>query len=338
LPDNVGVAHRIHRLERKTVSASLLTRVLRAAVAGTALAMAACKGDAGTGPANEFPYDIVVERRDGATGAPDLYVVDINAGTERRLFVTTSVRGMQPSGSPDGTRVAFVRVDAEFTNEIFIVNRDGTGLTNVSNNPQADIMPAWSPAGGRIAFVTDRAGIQDIFVINTDGTAARRITPPDPSPAVTSEWWPAWSPSSFPGGQLLAYSSTIDGTADIWTTTVDVTPAPPPIKRTGGPDADTHPTWSPDGTRIAFERTDVNTGDADIVILTVGTGNLLTIRLPGQQLSPAWSPDGSLIAFSSNHEGDADLEIYTMNANGTDVRRRTTNGTFDLRPTWLLRP
>jgi Tol biopolymer transport system component len=322
----------------KTVSARLATHLLRAAVAGAAaFAIAACKGESGTGPGAEFPYDLVVERRDGPSGPPDLYILNLGTGEATRLLTAPSVGGMHPSGSPDGTRVAFVRTDAEFSSEIFIVNRTGDGLTNVSNSAAADIMPAWSPAGGRIAFVTDRAGIQDVFVVNTDGTGLRRITPVDPAPAVTTEWWPAWSPGNYPGGQVIAYSSTLDGTADIWTMKVDVTPAAP-TKLTSGPDADTHPTFSPNGTRIAFERHDVNTGEGDIVILTIGTAALQTVRLPGQQLTPAWSPDGSLIAFASNHEGDADLEIYTMNADGTGITRRTTNGLFDLRPAWLLKP
>jgi TolB protein len=319
------------------VSEGLPNRVLRAVAAGVAIALtAACKGEPSTGPANGFPYDIVLERRDRPNGTPDLYVLNLATGEATRLLTAPGIGGMHPSGSPDGERVAFVRMDNQFTSEIFIVNRDGTGLTNVSNHAQVDVMPAWSPAGGRIAFVTDRAGFQDVFVINTDGTGLRRITLVDPAPAVTTEWWPTWSPSNFPGGQVIAYSSTIDGTPDIWTTTVDATPTTH-SRLTGTLDADTHPTWSPDGTRLAFERHDVNTGDVDIVILTVSTFAIQTLRLPGQQLTPAWSPDGSLIAFASNHEGDADLEIYTMNADGGDVRRRTTNGTFDLRPTWLLK-
>jgi TolB protein len=240
---------------------------------------------------------------------------------------------MHPSASLDGSRIAFARADAEFNNEIYLVDPDGTGLTNISNHADDDLMPAISPAGSRVAFVTDRDGFQDIFVVNTDGTGLRRITFADPSPAVTTEWWPAWSPN----GQLLAYSSTIDGTADIWTTTVDAATVVR-TRITGTLDTDIHPTWSPEGTHIAFERRDANTGESDIVILTLSTGALQRIELPGSQVNPAWSPDGSLIVFSSNHDDPAaDLEIYTMGRDGIDIVRRTDNGFHDLRPTWLLR-
>jgi Tol biopolymer transport system component len=243
---------------------------------------------------------------------------------------------MHPSASPGGSMIAFARTDAEFDLEIFTIGRDATGtftgLTNVSNHAEADVMPSWAPSGQRIAFVTDRAGFQDIFVVNANGTNLRRITDVDPAPAVTTEWWPAWSFD----GLRIAYSSTIDGTADIWTTTVDATPV---IRQrlTGTIDSDVHPTWSPDDERIAFQRIDANTGEANIVILTLDSQALQVIDMPGQQLWPAWSPEGDLIAFSSNHEGP-DFEIYTMSVDGSNVVRRTENGANDLRPTWLRRP
>jgi Tol biopolymer transport system component len=306
---------------------------IRATIAVAALGVVSCQGEGATDPDDDFAYDIVVEQRSGTAGPPDLLVLDLATGDTRRLF-TTSIGGMHPSGSLDGTRVAFVRADAEFNNEIFLVDEDGSGLLNISNHADEDVMPAISPAGSRVAFVTDRAGFQDIFVVNTDGTGLRRITPADPSPAVTTEWWPAWSPNS----QFLAYSSTIDGTADIWTTTVDA-PTVTRTRLTGTLDTDLHPTWSEDGARIAFERRDANTGEIDIVVLTLTGGALQTIRLPGQQISPAWSPDGSLIAFASNHEETAaDFEIYTMSPDGTNIVRRTDNGLNDFRPTWLAKP
>ena len=297
------------------------------------LTLVACRGESPTDPGDTFAYDVLVERREQLTGPADIFVLDLATGEATRLLAS-NVRGMHPSASLDGTRIAFVRNDVEFVNEVFIASRDGTGLTNVSNHAASDIMAAISPPGGRVAFVTDRAGFQDIFVVNSDGTGLRRITDVDPAGGVTTEWWPAWSHD----GQRLAYSSTIDGTPDIWTTTVDG----PPFSRarvTGTPDTDLHPTWSPEGTHIAFERRNATTGEVDIVILTLSSGTTQTISLPGQQLTPAWSPDGTLIAFASNHENvGADLEIYTMARNGTNIVRRTDNGQHDLRPAWLLKP
>jgi Tol biopolymer transport system component len=312
------------------------TRTLRGALlAAPAFILAACEGET-TEPVRPYPYDIVFERRDGQSGPPDLYRLDLETGDAIRVFTTGSVGGMHPSARPGGSQIAFVRSDAEFNSEVFIVNRDGTGLVNITSSSAVDEMPAWAPNGQRIAFVTDREGsFRDIFVVNVNGTELRRLTPADPFPAVTSELWPAWSPD----GRLLAYSSTIDGTPDIWTITVDETPVQR-VRLTGTTDIDDHPTWSPVDAlpaRIAFHRIDVNTGDADIVILNLTSGALQTISMPGQQLWPSWSPEGDLIAFSSNHETE-DFEIYTMRPDGSEVVRRTDSALNDLRPAWLIRP
>jgi Tol biopolymer transport system component len=294
--------------------------------------LAACSGESPTEPGEPYPYDIVFERREGTGGSPDLYYLDLQRGEATRLLVA-GLAGMHPSGSPVASRVAYVRMDDEFNSEVFTASYPGgTGATNVSNHAERDEMPAWSANGQRLAFVTDRAGFQDIFVMNANGTDVRRVTPEDPFPAVTTEWWPAWSPD----GTRIAYSSTIDGTADIWTTTVDATPFVRE-RLTGTGDADFHPTWSPDGDRIAFHRIDQNTGEADIMVLDLNTHTARRISLPGQQLWPAWSPEGDLIAFSSDHEG-TNFEIYTMTPDGADVVRRTENALNDLRPTWVIRP
>jgi TolB protein len=320
------------------VHAASTTRTLRGALlaAAPALVLAACEGET-TEPVIPYPYDIVFERRDGQSGPPDLYRLDLETGDAIRVFTSGSVGGMHPSARPGGSQIAFVRTDAEFNSEVFIVNRDGTGLVNITSSSAVDEMPTWAPNGQRIAFVTDREGsFRDIFVVNVNGTNVRRLTPVDPFPAVTSELWPAWSPD----GRWIAYSSTIDGTSDIWRITVDETPFTRE-RLTGTADLDEHPTWSPDldpaRARIAFHRIDVNTGEADIVILNLSTRAVQTISMPGQQLWPSWSPEGDLIAFSSNHETD-DFEIYTMRPDGSEVVRRTDSALNDLRPTWLIRP
>ncbi|MDQ3949147.1 MAG: hypothetical protein M3282_02275, partial [Gemmatimonadota bacterium] len=60
------------------MSVALTTSVLRAVVTTvTVFAVAACKGESPTGPDDVFPYDIVLERRDGPSGPPDLYVLDL---------------------------------------------------------------------------------------------------------------------------------------------------------------------------------------------------------------------------------------------------------------------
>ena len=68
--------------------------------------------------------------------------------------------------------------------EIWTVNIDGTGMTNVTNNSASDIRCDWSPKNDLIAFTSDRDGDQEIYATSFDGTDVTQITfTPDPDSA-----------------------------------------------------------------------------------------------------------------------------------------------------------
>ena len=69
------------------------------------------------------------------------------------------------------------------------MNADGSGQRRLTRNPAGDSAPVWSPDGRRIAFVSERDGNPEIYVMNTDGSGQRKLTR---SPA--DEDWFAWSP------------------------------------------------------------------------------------------------------------------------------------------------
>jgi Tol biopolymer transport system component len=71
------------------------------------------------------------------------------------------------------------------------MNADGSGVRRLTHDPPADGFPAWSPDGTKIAFVSERDGNPDIYVMNGDGTAVRRFTD---DPAEDAD--PAWSPAT----------------------------------------------------------------------------------------------------------------------------------------------
>jgi Tol biopolymer transport system component len=93
-----------------------------------------------------------------------------------------------------------------------------------------------------------------------------------------------------------------------------------------------HPTWSPDGTRVAFDAQG-DGGETQIDVVDADGSNLQTLTEgPGWNYLPAWSPDGTRIAFVSSRDGND--EIYVMNADGTGQQRLTTNQDEDLSPSW----
>ena len=140
---------------------------------------------------------------------------------------------------------------------IYVINADGTGLTQLttSDGTYADGWPRWSPDGTKIAFF--RGGFDtllqrnfwDIYVMNANGTGLTNIT------HTAGEYVaaPTWSPD----GSKIAYQRCEDpecGETDIWVVSSDGTNNHPILT---GPTADGVPTWSPDGKTILFTRTDV---------------------------------------------------------------------------------
>ena len=95
-------------------------------------------------------------------------------------------------------------------------------------------------AQARIAFVSQRDGNPEIYLMNPDGKNQRRLTN---TPAV--EWDPSWAP----GGKGIVFSSKRDGNSEIYVMDAD---GGNPRRLTINRRNDWHPSWSPDGERIAF--------------------------------------------------------------------------------------
>ena len=97
------------------------------------------------------------------------------------------------------------------------------------------------------------------------------------------------------------------------------------------PASDVYPTWSPDGSRIAF-RTGRDGNDEIYVMNADGSDPANLTNDPGSDGNPSWSPDGSRIAFRSERDGNFD--VYVMNADGTDLVRLTNNPGYDGSASW----
>lgn len=119
-----------------------------------------------------------------------IYVMDTNGGNVRNLTPERAwVYSTEPDWSPDGRRIAFTharpwrpppaqqQLSAE-NEEIWIMDADGRSRTRLTDNHVPDHSPAWSPDGGKIAFVGAYAGRNsaEIYVIGADGTGFTRLT------------------------------------------------------------------------------------------------------------------------------------------------------------------
>jgi len=104
--------------------------------------------------------------------AAEIYRIDVATG---RVFTLISGGvNTYPVPSPDGTKMAFRKMLGT-NSEVFVANLDGTGMTNLTNNPAFEGWPAWSPDAKRIAFAGNRNGVYQVFVMNADGSDVRLV-------------------------------------------------------------------------------------------------------------------------------------------------------------------
>src|SRR5437868_1722235 len=71
--------------------------------------------------------------------------------------------------SPDGTKIAFSS-NADGNPEIYVMNADGSGIKQLTDNSAIDWNPSWSPDGKKIAFTSGRDGDFDVYVMDADGS------------------------------------------------------------------------------------------------------------------------------------------------------------------------
>jgi Tol biopolymer transport system component len=225
--------------------------------------------------------------------------------------------GYQPGPAPSGRiliRRDIITVDVS-TPEIFIVNLDGSGEMNLSNNPGMDLGAVWSPDGERVAFGSERDGNHDIYVINADGSGLTNLTNSE-----TGESGPVWSPD----GTRILFESDRDGTnlSELYVMDLDgenvIRLSPPDI-----PGNAMWPAWSPDGARVAFASEAgvhvVNADGTDAAQITSGASAFVN-----------WTPDGDRLVFSSFQGGGSD--IFAVNSDGSDLQNLTDHPADDSWP------
>ncbi len=251
---------------------------------------------------------------DEAISAGNQAIVEVlRSASEPRVLPTPHPAASAP--------IAFMS-DRDGNLEIYVMNADGSGVTNLTNNSAGDGFPSWSPDGARIAFVSDRDGNLEIYVMNADGSGVTNLTNNS-----AGDGSPSWSPD----GARIAFDSDRDGNRDMHIYVMngdgsDVTN----LTKNSSLDTHTSPSWSPDGQRIAFE------SDGDIYVMNADGSDLTRLtRLIGfskANMSPSWSPDGQRIAFESNRHGNWD--IYVMNPDGSGETKLTKSPANDGSPSW----
>ena len=160
--------------------------------------------------------------------------------------------------------------------EICTMNPNGQGVDTLTNNSVGDFSPAWSPGGGKIAFVSTRDDAKgEIYTMNANGQGVDRLTN---NSAFDSA--PAWSAA----GNRIAFVSNRDGNYEIYT----MSPTGQGIDRlTNNAAGDGDPNWSPGGGKIAFVSN--RTNNTDIYTMNANGQGLAPITTKNSN-SPDWQP------------------------------------------------
>jgi Tol biopolymer transport system component len=244
------------------------------------------------GPPGRGEHELAMSR--DVLSDSEIFLIHDDGSLAQRLTSSLGV-DMKPSWSPDGEQIAF-RSQRDGNDEIYVMNADGSCPHNVTSDPVDDRSPAWSPDGRLIAFDHFfRPALQDIAVINIDGSGRRQVT-------TASGEYPTWSPD----GTRLAFASARDGDYELYVVNADGSHE---TRLTDNQLYDMYPAWSPDGKWLAFER-GVNGFDAAMEIHLMHpdgtddrrvTSNDRTDRFPAWSLAGqlAWSQNGSIMVATS---------------------------------------
>ncbi|MCH8273389.1 MAG: PD40 domain-containing protein [Armatimonadetes bacterium] len=252
-------------------------------------------------------------------GDYEIYRMDANGSNVTQL-TANSVFDIDPAVSPGGSKIAFVRdvptggaspsggptledgtysPDGKVT-EIFIMDANGTNVTQLTSNGVFNGQPSFSPNAQEIVW--NRSS--EIWKMDADGSNPTQLT----------SGFSDHDPSYSPDGSKIAFVRN----SDIYVMDADGNN----VTQLTNTDNNDHPSWSPSGTKIVFER---NLGNNEIYVMNANGSNKTQITSNGDNnFDPVYTPDGRMIVWERIAPGD-DNDIWIMRADGSNPMNLTND-------------
>lgn len=196
--------------------------------------------------------------------------------------------------------------DRDGNREIYIMSPDGSGQTNLTNEPADDRNPAWNPQGTQIAFVsnreTEQGHVEQIYVMNADGSDVRQLSNNG------SADFPDWSPD----GNWITYSAE----NEIFIVPVDGSEEARNL--TNSPESnDFESVWSPDGSRIAWASGTPDDPNANLFVVNADGSKVQQLTDSSNVSNVKWTVDGQIfINWDGSEYGCCN---FVMNADGSGI-------------------
>jgi dipeptidyl aminopeptidase/acylaminoacyl peptidase len=240
---------------------------------------------------------------------PNQKIVFVRADPTLGIASTRSITDAESTGDISGSHEAGEYQSTAAANpkssRIGIMNPDGSGATMLK---VYGVDPDLSPDGTKVVYCSERETLwAQIYVVNVDGTSAKRLTDIKGGDACGPRW-------SHDGKKIAFHAfARMNPRHDpaIWIMDADGSNQKKVM------DSGLEPTWSPDGKQIAFA-SDRNGGIFQIYAMNADGSNVRRLtNHKGEDSSPSWAPDGAAIVYSTQASGDR-LGLFLMSVDGKE--------------------
>ncbi len=225
------------------------------------------------------------------------------------LNAQTEVHSYDPVWSPNGEQILFYsNLDGDY--EIYVMNKDGKNLIQLTDNDVPDGEPSWSPDGSQILYTSRRNGLKGVYLQDLKTSKVSKLLEVESS--ITA-------PLLSPNGLLIAFESKMDGHKDIFVMTSSGKNV---MNLTGNEANDLRPYWAPDGKYLYFQSK--RSGKYRIYRMDVDGSNVTCmLESDTHHTNPTLMHHQNKMLFTNHTDTSVNIEILDLQE-GT-IERVTTD-------------